>query len=230
MLHPQFERYSEGIGAGLFQAESCFVETDLELAHSFRQRLIDAASRGCFATARYAFHSGRSGVDELIWRYIGLALKVGPRLGTLLATDPVLSVSRIARQVAHEAHKFKGFVRFRELKSGFLYASIEPQADILELIAPHFADRIGNSPWMIHDLGRQAAMFCEHGRWRQARGIALEGAADPTAEEAEFSRLWQRYFQRMAIQERMNPGLQQQHVPLRVRTHLTEFQTVQPIW
>lgn len=221
--HPEFVGNGAESEAGLFQEERHVVATDTKLAQAFRERFIAAVSRDAFATARYAFHSREQGIELLVWRYLRLGLEQGRTLEAMLAHEPVHSVNRIARRVSHEAHKFKGFVRFREVAAGFLYASIEPQGDILELISPHFADRIGDRPWMIHDVGRSVATVCNHGSWRLVCGIELAATPALTAEEEAFTRLWQRYFQRMAIPERFNPKLQQQHVPLRVRKHLPEF-------
>jgi probable DNA metabolism protein len=125
--------------------------------------------------------------------------------------------------LCREAHKFKGFVRFREVTAGFLYASIEPEADILPLIAPHFTERVGDRPWMIHDLRRNQAALFDLRSWRLIRDIELTAEPGITAAEHDYAALWQRYFQRHAIAERHNPKLQQKHVPLRVRKHLTEF-------
>ena len=80
-----------------------------------------------FATACYVFHSQKAGIELLVWRDILTGLEKGHRLAGMLATEPVHSVHRIARHVSHEAHKFKGFVRFREARAGFMYASIEPE-------------------------------------------------------------------------------------------------------
>lgn len=214
----------DGDGApGLFAASAMPVETVRMTALAFRERFVAAVSREAFATARYAFQSRNEGVEGLVWRYLELGLRAGRRLECMLAQEPVHSVTRIARQVSHEAHKFKGFVRFQEVADGFLYARIEPEADILPLIAPHFAGRVGDLPWMIHDLRRRQAAVCIRGAWRLAAGVEQTGEPGLSAAEHDHAALWQRYFLRHAIKERHNPTLQQKHVPLRYRKHLTEF-------
>jgi probable DNA metabolism protein len=184
---------------------------------------VEAVAQEAFATARYAFHSQRSGIELLVWRYFRLGLVKGRGLCGMLANEPVYSVNRFARHVSHEAHKFKGFVRFREVTAGFLYASIEPEADILPLIAPHFTERVGDRHWMIHDLRRNQAAVFDMCSWRLIRDVELTAEPGITAAEHDYAALWQRYFQHHAIAERHNPKLQQKHVPLRVRKHLTEF-------
>ncbi|OGU16712.1 MAG: hypothetical protein A2076_06755 [Geobacteraceae bacterium GWC2_53_11] len=221
----EFARDGDVQAAGLFAGEVREVVTVRESAVAFRKRFVDAVSQEAFATARYAFHSQKPGIELLVWRYLTLGLQTGRRLCLMLAEEPVHSVNRIARQVSHEAHKFKGFVRFREVEAGFLYAQIEPEADILPFIAPHFVGRVGDRPWMIHDLQRNQAALYDLTSWRLVRDVELTAEPALTATEHDYAALWQRYFQRHAIPERHNPKLQLKHVPLRYRKHLTEFTT-----
>lgn len=220
---PEFEGEGGHHAAGLFAGEIREVVTLRESALAFRKRFVETASQEAFATARYAFHSQKPGIEELVWRYLTLGLQVGGRLCGMLAEEPVHSVNRIARHISHEAHKYKGFVRFREVAAGFLYAQIEPEGYILPLIAPHFVGRVGDRPWMIHDLCRSRAALYDLTSWRLVRDVELTAEPDLTATEQEYAALWQRYFQRHAIAERHNSKLQQKHVPLRYRRHLTEF-------
>ncbi|MDD2583133.1 MAG: TIGR03915 family putative DNA repair protein [Desulfuromonadaceae bacterium] len=222
--YPEFAVYGDNQAVGLFAGEVREVATVRESAVAFRKRFVEAVSQEEFATARYAFHSRETGIELLLWRYFTRGLQVGRRLCLLLAEEPVHSVSRIARKVSHEAHKYKGFVRFREVEAGFLYSRVEPQADILALIAPHFVGRVGDRPWMIHDLLRNHAAFYDLTSWRLVRDVELSAEPTLTATEQDYTALWQRYFQRHAIKERHNPKLQQQHVPLRYRKYLTEFE------
>lgn len=223
--HSAFVRGCDACAVGLFAGDTCEVETVRDVALAFRKRFVAVVSQEAFATARYAFHSQKAGIEQLVWRYLLMGLEKGGQITGMLAAEPVHTVSRIARQVSYEAHKFKGFVRFREVTAGFLYAAIEPEADIVPLIAPHFAERVGDRPWMIHDLRRRLAAVYDLHSWRLAQGVELTAEPDVTAAEDEYAALWQRYFQHHAIAERHNPKLQRKHVPLRVRKHLTEFIT-----
>lgn len=220
---PDFVRDGDGNAGGLFAGDTRTIETDRKTALAFRKTFIGTTSQEAFATARYAFYSRKSGIEQLVFRYLKLGLETGARLAAMLAEEPVYSVNRIARQVAHETHKFKGFVRFQEVEAGFLYAQIEPEADILPLIAAHFAERVGDRLWMIHDIVRSQAAIFDLTSWRLVSGLTLAGEPGMTVAEHEYAALWQRYFQRHAIAERHNPKLQQKHVPLRYRKHLTEF-------
>jgi len=209
--------------SGLFQDLMVDVATDRDNAIGFRERFVAAASVEAFAMLRYAFHSEHHGIEQQLWNYVRLGLKTGPKLCSMMADKRVNDVDRLARSVAKEAHKYKGFVRFREVEQGFLYARIEPEADILCFLAPHFVQRIGDRHWMIHDLRRSLAAAYDLTTWRLLRDITLTGSPGYTDAEQECAGLWQCYFQRHAIEARHNPKLQQKHVPLRSRKHMVEF-------
>jgi probable DNA metabolism protein len=222
----EFLRPDNPDAGGLFASPLIEMVTAQETAFHLRDRFVSAVSREAFATVRYAFHSQLPGVEELLWHYIRLGLEMGKRLHRMLAREPVHSVNRIARRVAHEAHKFKGFVRFREVAWSdrtFLYSVVEPDADILPFIAPHFCERVGDHPWMIHDLARSQAAVYDLTQWRLVREIDLASAPAYTPGEDACVRLWRGYFEHLAIPERRNPRLQRQHVPVRYRRNLVEF-------
>ncbi len=210
---------------GLFAAMTIEIETDRQTALQFREMFIKATFREAFATARFAFHSQLQDVELTLWRYFILGFKVGKKLHNMLADRDVNRIDKLARGVAHEAHKYKGFVRFREVCQGFLYARIEPQTDILVFLGPHFAERVGDRPWMIHDPGRSQAVVYDLKQWRLLQGVEASGEPEYTELEENCSNLWRHYFNRLAIPERHNPKLQQQHVPLRARKYLVEFET-----
>ena len=51
---------------------------------------------------------------------------------------------KISKYVGHENHKFKGFLRFKELENNVLYAEFSPENDILFLLSKHFEKRLKN--------------------------------------------------------------------------------------
>lgn len=209
---------------GLFQEQPVEVATERSCAVAFRERVVTEISAEAFATLRYAFHSQQRGIERLLWEYLRLGLEEGARVSSMMADRRVSTVDRLARLVTRETHRYLGFVRFRELEQGFLYARIEPEADILCFLAPHFVRRLGDRPWMIHDLRRSRAAIYDLTGWRLVNDIGLAHSPTYTPAEEECADLWRRYFRRLAIQERNNPGLQRRLVPLRSRKHLVEFE------
>lgn len=139
--------------------------------------------------------------------------------------DPAVSlVSSLQVKVWHEIHRFYGFVRFREIGSGVLFSEIQPENDILELLAPHFSDRFPNENWMIYDKKRQKVLAHEQGGECTVyiQAVLNTQETDPVQSD-EYENLWKAFCSHITIPERKNPGLQRQFVPLKFRSNMPEF-------
>lgn len=151
------------------------------------------------------------------------------RLGFQANRDPLLlryhpSVKFVCgciQKVDWEVERMLQFVRFVDT-GGVFVADVEPQFDILPLIANHFHMRFGAQRILIRDLHRRRAVVSGEDGWFIAE--LTEPELQPVQGTGEFEELWQRYFKAIANQARLNPKLQQKFVPLRYRPHLTEFQ------
>lgn len=60
-------------------------------------------------------------------------------------------VFELSRKVQNEAHRYEGFVRFREMEGGILFSEIEAENQVLPLIGEHFSDRFPNEHFLIFD-------------------------------------------------------------------------------
>jgi probable DNA metabolism protein len=165
-----------------------------------------------------------SGRELIICRYLLLAWQEGRKIGGMLAHPHVTPLWKLSRQVAGEAQRYKGFVRFQETAGGFYYCAISPGHRILSLIAPHFNARFSDQHWVIHDAAHGEGIIHDRLR-RQWLSLPMEvnGEPDLTPAEVRFQALWQCYFTTLAIAERENLRLQQSRVPLKVRPWLVEF-------
>lgn len=158
---------------------------------------------------------------------LGLSSPDGREAVNCLQDPAVLLVEKLRCRVWREAEKMLGFLRFEELENGVLYARMKPSCAVLPLIAPHFADRLLQENWVIHDLGRrQAAVHRAGGGWFLAESEFLEslGTERRSGSEKSFQELWKAFCRQIAIEERRNPRCQQNLLPLRFRPHMTEFQ------
>ncbi|MEZ3469704.1 MAG: TIGR03915 family putative DNA repair protein [Schaedlerella sp.] len=165
---------------------------------------------------------------EAVFHVMQAARTVGnsKRIMEHLSDPDVACVFELSRKVANEAHQFMEFIRFRELENGVLFSEITPKNRVLTCIADHFADRFPLENWMIYDKTFQE--FLVHrmrSQWVLVSGECLnrEEAEKVSKAEAEFERLWQRFFQSIAIKERENPICQRTHLPIHFRQDMTEF-------
>lgn len=153
-------------------------------------------------------------------------LKNSRKIMEHLSHPGVERVFELSRSVGNEAHRFLEFVRFRELQNHVLYAKIEPKNQVLTCIADHFADRLSLENWMIYDQTHEMCLIHQSRRsWFLLHGVAAdeEVLRRYSGEEKEYERLWKGFCEHIAILERTNQGLQQQHLPLKYRKNIVEF-------
>ena len=200
------------------------VGTEPELAERLAAEIERRVSPSALATIFRAFLAEAPGGEMLIYRYLELGRQVGRGVDGMLSHDRVAPVRRLARAVGREAHRMKGFVRFREVRGGFYYAGLDPDYYVLPLIARHFADRFRDQNWVIHDLRRGKGIVHDAARreWVPA-DIELTARPELAARELDFQGLWQSYFAHTAVKERQNLRLQRSRLPLKHRRHLVEI-------
>ena len=79
--------------------------------------------------------------ELIIYYFYKNTIKYNYKITSMYNLKCVLSSLKINKYVKNEAHKYKGFIRFKELKNNILYAEIEPVNNILFLISNHFKER-----------------------------------------------------------------------------------------
>lgn len=248
-----------GIFSGIYEVwkrKMTAEEAGLEVGDSFERRLFceyifcKAEKRKALAVIRmiqknlgvdvyekisYALLSADRRKAEMVFRAMLEAKKLSrkDRLMEHLGNEAVRAVFGMYRQVANEAHHYKGFVRFRELKNKTLFAKIEPKHAVLPCIAEHFADRFPQENWVIYDKTHEVFLIHEKGKryyflqqymcMKGDSGSAQNIAGGFSEEEMDYETLWKGFVQSISVAERENRALQNQNLPLRFRTNLVEF-------
>ena len=248
-----------GIFSGIYEEwkrKMTAEEADLEVGDSFERRLFceyifcKAEERKALAVIRmiqknlgadvyekisYALLSADRRKAEMVFRAMLEAKKLSrkDRLMEHLGNEAVRAVFGMYRQVANEAHHYKGFVRFRELKNKTLFAKIEPKHAVLPCIAEHFADRFPQENWVIYDKTHEVFLIHEKGKryyflqqymcMKGDSGSAQNIAGVFSEEEMDYEALWKEFVRSISVAERENRALQNQNLPLRFRTNLVEF-------
>ena len=216
---------------GLF-AQPAHRATDEALA----ARVWDGLLRTMDAEARtrlyHVFLSEDPERELLIFRYVDLALRAGRDIAENYADATVRRVQRLAQQMFREKHRMEAFVRFEKTQDGLFHATVEPDFDVLPLIAPHFTKRYADQRWLIYDRRRGYGLYYDLTRTdvvqfenaapaHVSRGVT---AAVLNEREPLFQVLWQAYFDHVNIPERKNLKLHRRHMPLRYWQYLSEKQ------
>lgn len=205
------------------------VRTDMEKAEkvlrTVRRRMGEKAQEAVCYAAACPDERKADAIYRLI--VLGLSMEDGRQAVNCLQNPSVLLVEKLRYKAWHEAERMLGFLRFQELPGGVLYAYMEPPYAVLPLIAPHFADRLLQENWIIHDRKReQIAVHKKGSGWFLAdAGLLNPGLTEEQTEsEAEFQALWKVFCRSIAIEERHNPTCQKNLLPLKFRPCMTEFQ------
>lgn len=204
-----------------FLIEYIYIETDMDkydkVYHAIDQKISSEVLRIIF----YCHLSEIPKSGKLILEYIRLGFKIGYKINEHLANDTVRSIDNIYKKVSRERHRMLGLIRFKEMENKILYASIEPDYNIITLIATHFARRMRGENWIIHDLKRNIALIYSQGEWN-IRDLDMIDSIIIKESEVEYQNLWKTYFSSIAIEGKINPQLQKNNMPKRYWKHLIE--------
>ena len=134
----------------------------------------------------------------------------------------VFYLSNLEKELFKNVHKMYAFVRFEELDDDTLYAKLECKFNVVYFLAKHFLKRFNNQNFIIHDIDRKIAFIKTKDDY-SIQEVAFFDEPNYSINEEKFQKLWKRFFKGVTIEERINPKLQQQLVPLIYRTYMSEF-------
>lgn len=191
--------------------------------------------REVFEDISYCLISEEPGIELTILEYLKRLAGCSPadinRLRENFADNTIKKIRDLARKVSYEITRFHGFVRFRQLLNGVYYATIAPDYNIVQFLAPHFTARFADQNWLIHDLKRHTGIYYETNRNRCVYLSLLEANLNLDSQISNivynqqdnlFQELWNVYFHEIAITERINKKLQRQRIPKRYWKNLVE--------
>ena len=205
---------------GLFAATDPVLTCETT-ARRYWKHFVSRTSNDVAKTLLHAFFADRQVDFACLFRFALRAEQLGTATLDYNLEPEIDKILVLARKVRHEAHRMKGLLRFQHLADGLYYAPMEPDHAILPMVAPHFARRFGQQPWLIHDLSRQQGVVYDGKKWLLG-DIQSDAAPELAPEERAFQHLWQSYVDIIAIRERTNRRLQQQFMPKKYWRHLVE--------
>ena len=201
--------------------EYIYINTDMEKSNKVYNSIRYKISSEALRLVYNVFLSEAEESGTIIFEYLKLGWKTGRDVDKHLADDRVLKVHQLSRKVEGENHRMMGFLRFRLIEDNIYYAPIRPDNNIAALLAPHFADRMSDQRWIIHDVRRGLAAVYNLGEWVLAEVDSkdLEGLEE---KDTQYQELWKEFFNTIAIPGRINPKLQRRLMPVRYWRYLPE--------
>lgn len=160
--------------------------------------------------------------SNIIYQYIRFAMKLGPAVRRHITDERVIAIEKLSSLVSKESYQLIQFVRFSRMEGGAYYAKITPENDVISLMMPFFADRFNIQPFLIHDANRQIAGIYNTKEWYIVSTEDLQ-LPDYAEDEKLYRQLWKRFYDTIAIKERINPSLRRQHMPKKYWRNITEM-------
>jgi probable DNA metabolism protein len=197
------------------------VRTEPDLAAKVYSAIENKISHEALKHIYYVFLSNHPAKENFIHNYLRLGFKEGPSINLAHTHPEVLPILKLSHKVSFEVHRFEGLLRFADT-GNFLYAVLEPDHNIIILLADFFADRLKQEHFIIHDKKRNLAVIYNTQEWLLTE-FYFHSELKLTEEEAFYQELWPKYFKQIGIKNRTNLKLQSHFVPHRYRQNLPEF-------
>lgn len=195
------------------------VATDQALARELYSQLEAQGSAAFRRLITYSFLTSLPQRERNMFDAIYLAFHHA--LPQDLTDERLLVLTRAVRRLVHEAHQYKGFVRFADY-GGVLVGQIAPENQVLPLLRPHFCQRLPQEAFLLHDKTHRQALFAVRGRWK-LRPLDQLDLDDPSQAEAQCQALWRQFYRTIAIPDRENPRCRMTHLPKRFWGEMTEL-------
>lgn len=192
--------------------------------HAIIKEIIDATNLSIFNTIYKVFLSNNENKEILIYYFLLYSFKYKNKIFYMSHLKCVQETLKISKYVSHEIHKFKGFLRFKELKGNILYAEIEPTNDILFFLSKHFKERLKNEFWIIEDKKRNIISVYDKNNFYLTSSANFKILKKELSEvEEDIEDLWKSFYKTIAITERINPRCRMNFMPKKYWKYIIEM-------
>ncbi len=204
--------------------ETCdFVNTDYNKSDKMLSLISKKVSDLILYNSYNAFLSNVKNKEIIILDYILLGFKYGKNAAYMYNKDTVVNINNICKRVRREAHRMKGFVRFKSFNNEILYAEIAPTNDVLEIVSSHFTKRLKNNLWIIKDNDREKIAIYNKKELKIIDNKSIDfSKLKESAEEKKYQELWKSFFESIAIKERKNYRCQRNFMPKKYWKYMSE--------
>ena len=195
------------------------VISDFSKARRVEKSICDKLSYNFLNSIRTCFLSCDKNKDTVIVHTVYKALKQGEEILHSL-DEHAFYVNKLVKQVLNERHRYLGVLRFKEVKDGIMFSTIEPKNNVLPILLSHFINRMKREKFAIYDKKRKMIAYYDTKKVEIFIVKSLE--IEWSDEEIEYSELWKTFHKSISIKERENKKLQQSNLPKYYWKHLIE--------
>ena len=171
------------------------------------------------------FLSENNNKEIIIYNFLLNYFKYGNKVFNMRRIDSVNETIKISKYVRGEAHKLKGFLRFKRMKNNFYYGEISPNNNVIGILANHFSKRLKEDNWIIKDTNRNIYAIYDK---KQVYFLTNEEIINLNLElkddENYYEDLWKTFHKTVAIKSRENKKCQQNFMPKRYWKNMLEME------
>ncbi|MGN6401543.1 MAG: TIGR03915 family putative DNA repair protein [Flavisolibacter sp.] len=208
------------------------VKTNGEKAKRVIAKLEQKISRTAMSQLYKSFLSGLIDIENVLLHYVQYVIGAKHGAENDYGHPDVLMVQQTSRKVHREKHRMEAFIRFQLTKDELYYAIIQPDYNVLPLVANHFEERYADQRWLIYDCRRKYGLYYDLRAVSEVMIQFNEGSSEEEnvydEKESLYQQLWKQYFDSVNIKARRNMKLHIQHVPKRYWKYLIEKQPSEP--
>ena len=186
------------------------VITNFSKARRVEKAICDKLSQNFLNNIQTCFLSCDRNKDIVIVHTVYKALKQGKEILNSL-DEHAFYVNKLVKQVLNERHRYLGVLRFKEVKDGTMFSTIEPKNNVLPILLSHFINRMKREKFAIYDKKRKMIAYYDTKKVEIFFVKSLE--IEWSDEEIEYSELWKTFHKSISIKERENKKLQQSNLP-----------------
>ena len=186
------------------------VITNFSKARRVEKAICDKLSQNFLNNIQTCFLSCDKNKDIVIVHTVYKALKQGKEILNSL-DEHAFYVNKLVKQVLNERHRYLGVLRFKEVKDGTMFSTIEPKNNVLPILLSHFINRMKREKFAIYDKKRKIIAYYDTKKVEIFFVKSLE--IEWSDEEIEYSELWKTFHKSISIKERENKKLQQSNLP-----------------
>ena len=186
------------------------VITNFSKARRVEKAICDKLSQNFLNNIQTCFLSCDENKDIVIVHTVYKALKKGEEILHSL-DEHAFYVNKLVKQVLNERHRYLGVLRFKEVKDGTMFSTIEPKNNVLPILLSHFINRMKREKFAIYDKKRKIIAYYDTKKVEIFFVKSLE--IEWSDEEIEYSELWKTFHKSISIKERENKKLQQSNIP-----------------
>lgn len=203
------------------------IRTDLTLSDKVANTIKLKLSNDIYEMIFTVAQSIADNKASVIYHCLQRMFKYGTSVLHNINDEYIFQFNKIYKKAANEAHFYIEILRFNENANGFLTARIEPDNNIIYMIIDHFNDRLHCENFLIYDVRRNIAYIHMNNNtaffYNDYNNELLKQLDDFSDNENDIQNLWIRFYNTIAIKERVNYKCQINMLPLKYRKYLPEL-------